>query len=83
MSRKTASTASVLQHAQGLGRGVAALDRADPWVALEQEHQLVERGSLVIDDEDVQCHTWTPGANLGTRTMTLVPAPGAVSTTRP
>ena len=25
----------------------------------------------------------TPGANFGTRTVTLVPAPGAVSTTRP
>ena len=43
---------------------------------------------VVVDDEDPQggrrAH-WacTPGANFGTRTITFVPAPGAVSTTRP
>ena len=78
-----------LQHPQRLGRGVGAADLADAGVAAEQEGQLVEGGSLVVDDEHLElrrqwsAHTWTPGANFGTRTMTLVPAPGAVSTTRP
>ena len=52
--------------------------------AMQRDGALVEGRALVVDDEDLQtCHTWTPGANLGTRTMTFVPAPGAVSTTRP
>ena len=83
----------VLQDPQRLGRRVAGEHLADPGVAFEQERELVEGRALVVDDEDPQqsgsvvtgrAH-WacTPGANLGTRTTTLVPAPGAVSTTRP
>jgi hypothetical protein len=73
-----------LQHPQRLGRGVAAHHLADAGVAAEQEGELVQRRALVVDDEDLErCHTCTPGANFGTRTITLVPAPGAVSTTRP
>ena len=63
---------------------------ADPRVALEQEGELVERRPLVVDDDPEQPHRSSrrahgvhPGANLGTRTLTFVPAPGAVSTTRP
>ncbi len=75
----------LLQHAQRLGRGVAPLDRGDAGVLAEEEDQLVERRALVVDDQALQGggHGWTPGANLGTRTITLVPDPGAVSTTRP
>ena len=84
----------VLQDPQRLGGRVAGEHAADPRVALEQERELVERRPLVVDDEhpqqaDIGRHCvgahWacTPGANFGTRTITLVPAPGAVSTTRP
>ena len=38
---------------------------------------------LVVDDQAPEGHVCTPGANLGTRTITFVPDPGAVSTTRP
>ena len=84
----------VLEDPERVGGRVGGEDTADPRVALEQERQLVERRALVVDDEHAQQATvgghgvgphWacTPGANLGTRTTTLVPAPGAVSTTRP
>ena len=77
-----------LQHPQRLGGGVGPADLTDARVTAEQEGELVEGGTLVVDDEDLEsvhawAHTWTPGANFGTRTITLVPAPGAVSTTRP
>lgn len=78
------------QRAQAVGRGAAGDDLADPVVGAEQEAELVERRLLVVDDQHPQpsgvpCRhpALTPGANLGTRTTTLVPAPRAVSTTRP
>ena len=96
MSRKTASTSIVLQHPQRLGAESLVTHLADPGVAAEQERQLVEGGPLVVDHEDLQrahgrrvaersgAHGCShPGANFGTRTITLVPAPGAVSTTSP
>ena len=53
----------------------------------QQERQLVEGRPLVVDDQDPQptvlVHVATPGENFGTRTITFVPAPGAVSTTSP
>ena len=73
----------LLEHPQRLGRRVRGGDRADARVPSEQERELVEGGALVVDDEDVEGHVCTPGAYFGTRTVTLVPAPGAVSTTRP
>ncbi len=84
----------VLEDPERVGGRVAGEDTADPRVAFEQERQLVERRALVVDDEHAQQATvgghgvgphWacTPGANLGTLTTTLVPAPGAVSTIRP
>jgi hypothetical protein len=78
--------AALLQHAQGLGGVVGRGDVPDPSVVLEQPGELVERGTLVVDDEDAEggaVHWCTPGAYLGTRTITRVPAPGAVSTTSP
>ena len=80
---------ALVQRAQCLGGGVARHDLADAHVLFEQELQLVERRSLVVDDQRPGVvlvpagHAVTPGANFGTRTVTLVPAPGAVSTTRP
>src|SRR5690606_2372910 len=77
----------VAQDTQRVGRGVAGQDVADAGVLPQQELQVVEGGPLVVDDEHPELtgavHTLTPGANLGTRMMTLVPAPGAVSMTRP
>ena len=78
-----------LQHPQRLGGVVGRGDAADARVALEQPGELVESGPLVVDDEHAQRrgsragHECTPGAYLGTRTITLVPAAGAVSTTKP
>ncbi len=55
-----------------------------PWVALQQIRQLIQGRTFVVDHQHPQTgHADTPGANFGTRTTTLVPAPGAVSTTRP
>ena len=74
---------------QALGRGDRGDDLGDPLVGGEQEAELVERGLLVVDQQHPETGrpaghwTLTPGANFGTRTITLVPAPGAVSTTRP
>ena len=69
---------------QRLGGGVAGEHVGHPLVAAEQEGELVEGRALVVHDEHAQAaHADTPGANLGTRTITLVPAPGAVSTTTP
>ena len=79
----------LLEDPQRVGGRVAGEHLADPGVALQQEGQLVQCGTLVVDDEHPQArggwcgHGRTPGAYLGTRTVTLVPAPGAVSTTRP
>ena len=79
---------ALVQQPQPVGRGVAGEHLADPVVLLEQEADLVESGALVVDDQRTQgadrgAHACTPGANFGTRTTTLVPAPGAVSTTSP
>ncbi len=79
------------QDPQPLGGGVGGQHLADPVVAGQQPGQLVEGRPFVVDDEDPQPrplrrtagHAWTPGANLGTRSTTRVPAPGAVSTTSP
>ena len=71
----------VLQHPQRLGGGVRGDDRLDARVAAEQERQLVEGRPLVVDEQHP--HACTPGAYFGTRSVTFVPAPGAVSTTRP
>ena len=73
---------------QALRRGDRGDDLADPFVGGEQVAELVERRLLVVDQQHAEPrpwggHTLTPGANFGTRTITLVPAPGAVSTTRP
>jgi hypothetical protein len=78
-----------VKRAERLGGGVAGEDLADPVVLGQQELQLVEGRPLVVDDQHAQRRhrpserAETPGANLGTRTVTLVPASGAVSTTRP
>src|SRR5690606_15637746 len=75
------------QRPQRVGRRAARQHRRDAWVAAQEEGELVEGWSLVVDDQDPEAdrlvHGWTPGANFGTRTITFVPAPGAVSTTRP
>ncbi len=87
MSRKTASTSRSCRTRSASVAESRRQHLADPRVLLEQEGELVEGGALVVDDEDSETggvgHAWTPGANFGTRTITLVPAPGAVSTTRP
>ena len=89
MSRKTASTSRVAAAAAApRWPSRRSTHLADPRVAAEQEGELVERRPLVVDDEHPERraavgHACTPGANFGTRTVTLVPAPGAVSTTRP
>ena len=65
----------------------------------EQVAEVGERRQLVVDDERRESDVvgghgqepttrgygaaWMPGANLGTRNDTFVPAPTAVSTTRP
>ena len=81
---------ALVQGAERLGRRVAGDHLADPVVLVEEVLQLVERRPLVVDDQHAQplhahagCHRCTPAANFGTRTVTLVPAPGAVSTTSP
>ena len=75
--------ALLLEDPQGLGGRAGGQHAADPRVAAEQEDQLVEGRRLVVDDQHPQAHACTPGAYFGTRTVTFVPAPGAVSTTRP
>ena len=56
-------------------------------VLAEQPGQLLARRRLVVCDQYPQPgrgnHGWTPARYLGIRRLTLVPAPGAVSTTRP
>ena len=60
-----------------------------PRVGAQQVGELVERGRLVVDGEQPQRGrrrheaARTPGLNFGTRTVTFVPAPTAVSTTSP
>src|SRR5687768_13181285 len=55
----------------------------------EQVGEVFERRLLVVDDEHLQCRVGdrhearTPLRYLGIRRLTLVPAPGAVSTTIP
>ena len=46
--------AALLEQAQRLGAAVRAPDGRDAVVALQQPHQLVEHGLLVVDDEGVQ-----------------------------
>ena len=79
---------ALAQHPQPVGRRVAGAHRGDALVARQQPLELVERRPLVVDDQHPQArrrpaHADTPAANFGTRTTTLVPAPGAVSTTSP
>ena len=92
MSRNTASTPSRVQLAQrqgGVGRGAHPADGRMP---LQQVGELVERGGLVVDGEHghrfahadrTSARRALPDRNFGTRITTLVPAPSAVSTTRP
>ena len=91
ISRNTASTPPVVQLAQrkgGVGRGAHPADGRMP---LQHVGELVERGRLVVDGEhghrfahaDAPPLARTPDRNFGTRITTLVPAPIAVSTTRP
>ena len=76
------------QRGGGIGRGV---DGGDIGVFAQQVGQFVQGGSLVVDGEYRQLGAHpkpppsarTPDRNFGTRMMTFVPAPIAVSTTRP
>ena len=54
-----------------------------PPVRIQQIGQFVEGRRLVVDGQHDEAHARTPGWNFGTRMLTFVPAPGAVSTTRP
>ena len=92
MSRKIASIGAAVEFPQRRGGVAGAVHLADIGVPVEQIGQLVERGRLVVDREHRQrpaAHpnapplARTPDRNLGTRITTLVPAPIAVSTTRP
>jgi hypothetical protein len=55
-------------------------DPADRPLLPQQERQLVSRWSFVVNDQNVQVllahDARTPGRYLGTRTRTVVPAPG-------
>ena len=94
MSRNTASTSPLVQLAQRRGGVGGAAHLADAGCWPQQVGQLVERRRLVVDGEHRQCFASrqahlrrplarTPDRNFGTRITTLVPAPIAVSTTRP
>src|SRR5205814_4193760 len=78
------------QAAQGLGGVGGGDDRADPGVLAQEVGEVSQRRFLVIDDEDLELavrrarhEARTPLRYLGIRRLTLVPAPGAVSTTSP
>ena len=85
----------VIEFAQCRCGVTGAQDFADVGVLGEQISELVERGCLVVDREHRQGSAHdasnpnappparTPERNFGTRIMTFVPAPIAVSTTRP
>ena len=88
MSRKIAST-SVSRRIRRPSVAVTAVTTSPMRSSADSRYaELVERRLLVVDQQHPEPrpwggHTLTPGANFGTRTITLVPAPGAVSTTRP
>ena len=84
MSMKTPST-SRRAAAERLGRRSARDDLADAVVLAEQVLQLASAGrsSSTASTGSGPLHACTPGWYFGTRTVILVPAPGAVSTTRP
>ena len=84
---------ALVEFPQRRGGVAGSVHLADVGVRLEQVGQLVEGGRLVVDGEHRQAGhlltrthlRWpeTPDRNLGTRITTFVPAPIAVSTTRP
>ena len=86
-------TGGLLELAQGGGRVLRGVHLGHGLLLAQQESQLVQGGPLVVDRQHDQParrtgvrwmrHARTPGLNLGTRMLTFVPAPGAVSTTRP
>ena len=59
----------------------------DTVLLAEQERELLARRRLVVGDEDAKPtgrrHVCTPARYFGTRMLTFVPAPGAVSTVSP
>ncbi|GAA1364559.1 hypothetical protein GCM10009596_27290 [Arthrobacter rhombi] len=75
------------------------MDLAHAGVGVEQEGQFLDGGQLIICDDDIDHATSLgsdvspgtqaggpasyPGWNLGIRSVISVPAPGAVSMTRP
>ena len=92
-SMKIASTCSSWSTRRAASARTRRHDLPHALVPTEHPDELVEGGGLVVDGEDPQqrrplarrraVHTCTPGRNFGSRTTTLVPAPGAVSTTSP
>ncbi len=81
MSVNTASTCWSWSTRSASAAEAAGTTDSTARVAAEQERQLVEGRPLVVDEQHP--HACTPGAYFGTRSVTFVPAPGAVSTTRP
>src|SRR5687767_2164571 len=81
--------AAVAQTPQRLGGIGGGDDGADAGVLAEEVGEVFERRFLVVDDEylqrrvDGRQEARTPLRYLGIRRLTLVPAPGAVSTTIP
>src|SRR5581483_2752399 len=76
------------QQPEGLARVRGRQHPTDPVVAVEEVGEFIEVGDLVVDRERGEGgrlghRGLTPVANLGTRTVTFVPASGAVSTTSP
>ncbi len=63
------------ERAQGCARGAAG--------GVLRAAVLRVAGGRASHGGEPTCVGWTPGAYLGTRNVTFVPAPGAVSTTRP
>ncbi len=56
----------------------------DPRVGAQEVGELVQGGWFVVDGEHAQAHeARTPAVHFGIRRVTLVPAPSAVSTSRP